>query len=74
MIKFRLQVYYCCWEELMQETTAKFYPAAEVELDFFGNSRHHHESCPVYLEIQRRSERRKQSSVLGLGNSSDFNM
>lgn len=60
MIKFRLQVYYCCWEELMKETTAKYFPC-EVELEFFGNSRHHHEDCPVYLEILRRNE--KQTGI-----------
>lgn len=49
----------------MKETTAKYFPC-EVELDFFGNSRHHHEDCPVFLEIQRRSEERRTKRP-GLG-------
>lgn len=67
---FRLQVYYCCWKELMEETTKDF-PDAQVDLIFSGGSRHHSESCPVLEELQRRYEEKKSKTGISL---SDFRM
>ena len=54
----KLQAYYCCWTDLVNEMRliGRRESNIEFEVQFFGNSRHHYEGCPVFLEINRQKE------------------
>lgn len=58
----KIQAYYCCWTELVKELKLQARDNTEVEVQFFGNSRHHYEGCP---ESNRRKDTKKTTNVFG---------